>query len=256
MATTTYGWDSFYSSQLSSPITASDTTIPLVTAPTAQEGVLVINPSDSTQREIIYYTSVSGNSVVCPSVGAGRGQEGTTARPHSSGVTVKRNTTSRDFEVLQDTTALNFSMANVGAFANPYKFHVTQTSGINVGTAATKMSFTTETFDSNSNYDSATNHRYTAPVAGFYHFYAYARISAGASTTSASMIIYKNGAAFTSLAFEQGTNISYGLKGSILMSLAATDYVEIFISTTGAATTSLASGTDIPYFGGFLISKT
>jgi len=66
---------------------------------------LVIEPNSSTNREIIYYTSVSGNSVVCPSVGAGRGQEGTSALAHSSGVAVKRNTTSRDFEVLQDMTA-------------------------------------------------------------------------------------------------------------------------------------------------------
>lgn len=104
MATSAYGWDSFFSTTLSSAITATDTTIPLVAAPTAQEGTLTIEANDSTNREIIYYTSVSGNSVICPSVGAGRGQEGTTARAHSSGVTVKRNTTSRDFEVLQDGT--------------------------------------------------------------------------------------------------------------------------------------------------------
>lgn len=107
MATTAYGWDSFFSTTLSSAITASDTTIPLVAAPTATEGVLVIEPDSSTNREIIYYTGVSGSSVTLPSVGAGRGQEGTTAAAHSSGVVVKRNTTSRDFEVLQDGTAVS-----------------------------------------------------------------------------------------------------------------------------------------------------
>lgn len=106
MATTAYGWDSFYSTTLSSAISSSDTTIPVVTPPTAQEGTLVIEGDSSTNREIIYYTSVSGSSVVCPSVGAGRGQEGTTAVAHSSGVSIKKNTTSRDFEVLQDGTAL------------------------------------------------------------------------------------------------------------------------------------------------------
>lgn len=75
-------------------------------APTATEGTLVIEPNSSTNREIIYYTGVSGSSVTLPSVGAGRGQEGTTAAAHSSGVTVKRNTTSRDFEVLQDGSAM------------------------------------------------------------------------------------------------------------------------------------------------------
>lgn len=106
MATTAYGWDSFYSTTLAGAITDSDTTIPVVVAPTAQEGTLVIESDSSTNREIIYYTSVSGTNLVLPSVGAGRGQEGTTAVAHSSGVSIKKNTTSRDFEVLQDGTGM------------------------------------------------------------------------------------------------------------------------------------------------------
>lgn len=117
MATTAYGWDSFFSTTLSSAITSTDTTIPLAAAPTATEGVLVIEPNSSTNREIIYYTSVSGNSVILPSVAAGRGQEGTTAVAHSSGVAVKRNTTSRDFEVLQDGTALAASSITTAKIA-------------------------------------------------------------------------------------------------------------------------------------------
>lgn len=105
MATPTFGWDSFFSTTLSSAISNTDTTIPLTAAPTAQEGILVIEPDSAVNREIIYYTSVSGNNVVLPSVSLGRGQEGTSAVAHSSGVIVKRNTTSRDFEVLQDASA-------------------------------------------------------------------------------------------------------------------------------------------------------
>lgn len=118
MATSAFGYDSFFSTTLSSAITSTDTTIPLVAAPTAQEGVLVIEPNSSTNREIIYYTSVSGNSVVLPSVGAGRGQEGTTAMAHSSGVTVKMNTTSRHFEVLKDGTGLADSAITTAKIAD------------------------------------------------------------------------------------------------------------------------------------------
>lgn len=107
LSTATFGWDSFFSTTTTSAITSTSTTIPLASAPTATEGVLVLEPNSSTNREIIYYTGVSGNSVTLPSVGAGRGQEGTTAVAHSSGVTVKRNTTSRDFEVLQDGGAIS-----------------------------------------------------------------------------------------------------------------------------------------------------
>lgn len=114
MATASFGFDSFYSTTITSSINTTDTTIPVSVAPTATEGVLVLEPDSASNREIIYYTSVSGTNLVLPSVGAGRGQEGTSAVAHSNGVTIKGNTTSRHFEVLQDGSALTFTggMAN------------------------------------------------------------------------------------------------------------------------------------------------
>jgi len=106
MATTAAGWDNKFSTTLSSGITASDTTIPLTNLPTASEGWLVIEPDSSTAWEEIYYTSKTGSGVVCPSVGAGRGQGGSTAASHSSGATVRCDTTAEMFEALQDGTAL------------------------------------------------------------------------------------------------------------------------------------------------------
>lgn len=58
-------------------------------------------------------------------------------------------------------------------WTNPYKFSAyrnaayTPTSG-----SAIKMPYDAEAFDSNSNFDSTTNYRYTAPVSGFYQFNA------------------------------------------------------------------------------------
>jgi hypothetical protein len=105
-ATPTLSFDDFYSTTLSSAIASTDTTIPVAAAPTATEGYLVLEPDSATNREVIHYTSVSGNNVICPSVND-RGLGGTTARAHSSGAIVKMNTVAEMLKSLQDGTALS-----------------------------------------------------------------------------------------------------------------------------------------------------
>lgn len=103
--TSALGWQDFFTTTLDGAITSTDTTISLASAPTPTEGFLVIEPDSSTNREIIMYTSVSGNDVICGSVDD-RGVGGTTARAHSSGAIVKMNTVSDMFEALQSGNAL------------------------------------------------------------------------------------------------------------------------------------------------------
>ncbi len=106
MATPTLSYQNKFSTTLSAGITASDTTISLTSLPTPSEGYLVIEPDSSTAWEEIYYTSKTGSAVVCPSAAAGRGQNGSTAASHSSGATVRMDTTAGMFLTLQDATAL------------------------------------------------------------------------------------------------------------------------------------------------------
>ena len=105
MATPNLGYQNFFSTTLSSTITASDTTIYLNSLPTPSEGYLVIEPDSTTNREIIYYTSKGANFVTCPSVAAGRGVGGTSAASHSSGVTVQMNNNAELWTSLQDGSA-------------------------------------------------------------------------------------------------------------------------------------------------------
>lgn len=98
-------FDNFYSTTLSSTITASDTTIYLNALPTASEGYLVIEPDSSSNREIIYYTSKGANYVTCPSAATGRGVGGTTAVSHNSGSTTQMNTVAEMFEDIQGGSA-------------------------------------------------------------------------------------------------------------------------------------------------------
>lgn len=115
MATPSLGFQNWFSTTLSSGITASDTTIYLNSLPTPSEGYLVLEPDSTSNREIIYYTSKGANYVTLPSVGAGRGVGGTTAVSHSSGVTVQMNVVAEHFEALQDGTSITDSIIN------PYK---------------------------------------------------------------------------------------------------------------------------------------
>lgn len=116
-ATTNFGWQDFYSTTLSSSISSTDTTIPVVAAPTPTEGILVIEPDSSTNREIIMYTSVSGSNVVCGSTDD-RGISGTTAKAHSAGAIVKMNTAADMFEVLQSGKALSSSSITTAKIAD------------------------------------------------------------------------------------------------------------------------------------------
>lgn len=109
MATTALAVQNWYESTLSGGINASDTTIGLNAVPTGTEGYLIIEPDSSTNREVIYYTSKTSNSVLLPSAGAGRGLDGTTAQSHSSGATVRMEITSSHWNALKDGTAFNGS---------------------------------------------------------------------------------------------------------------------------------------------------
>lgn len=106
MATPNLGFQNYFSTTLTSGITASDTTIYLNSLPTPSEGYLVIEPDSATNREIIYYTSKGANFVTLPSAGAGRGVGGTTAISHNSGSTVTMKVVAEHFEALQDGTAI------------------------------------------------------------------------------------------------------------------------------------------------------
>jgi hypothetical protein len=101
------GYQNFFSTELSSGITATDTTIPLNVLPDVSQGFLVLEPDSSGNREIIYYTSKSSTAVICPDVATGRGVGGTSARSHNTNSTVKMNIVAEHFSTLQNGTALD-----------------------------------------------------------------------------------------------------------------------------------------------------
>lgn len=137
---------------------------------------------------------------------------------------------------------------------NPYKFHVYRGGAFNSGNNAfARINFEGEVFDTNNNFDSTTNYRYTAPVAGFYYFYAQASFANAARDYI--IAIYKNGTIVANLGESTG-NASYNtiVGGNILIQAAANDYFEIYAYAN--TTTGMNGGATVSFFGGWLVSIT
>ena len=103
---------------------------------------------------------------------------------------------------------------------------------------STKIAFNAENFDTNSNFDSTTNYRFTPTVAGYYQVNA----NAGFTTGSGQINIFKNGSNYQT-GVEVTYNVSLGGHFSIndLVYLnGSTDYIEIYTYLTSG--TSITSG--------------
>jgi len=93
----------------------------------------------------------------------------------------------------------------------------------------TKIQFTTEEFDTNSNFDNATNYRFTPTVAGYYQVNA--TITAGATYTTGQLAVYKNGTSFKLGAGNQGAGIGVSniwAVNALVYLNGSTDYIELY----------------------------
>ena len=100
----------------------------------------------------------------------------------------------------------------------------------------TKLTFTTEDFDTNSNFASST---FTPTVAGYYQINAMAQV--GATSSSISVSIYKNGAyskGGTYIVTAAAYNAS--IASSIVYCNGTTDYIDayVYIGTSGVLNTA------------------
>jgi|688.fasta_scaffold651137_3 hypothetical protein len=101
----------------------------------------------------------------------------------------------------------------------------------------TKIQFATEQFDTNNNFDSTTNYRFTPTVAGYYLI----TLAAGHGSASNNVLgsIYKNGSSYqqgqgnaTSATYDPCVNIS-----CVIYFNGSSDYVEGYLITNTTTTT-------------------
>lgn len=144
---------------------------------------------------------------------------------------------------------------------NPYKFgaYLSASQGVSAATW-TKANLNSEDFDTNSNFDNATNYRYVVPVTGYYFIQGQIALSTTGTTNTANAAgaIYKNGSAVingTQIAGSGDIKTILRVNMSRLLYLTAGDYMELYgyFSESGR---SFAGGSDKTFMSGFLVSKT
>lgn len=126
---------------------------------------------------------------------------------------------------------------------NPPAFSAVMTGVVTpTGGVYTKVTCNSEEFDTNSNYDNATNYRFTPTVAGYYQVNGVINFVSTGSITRAIVAIYKNGSAF-----KFGNDVSASvnkLTASALVYMnGTTDYVELFGWVNGVGTFQFDPGT-------------
>ena len=147
----------------------------------------------------------------------------------------------------------------VTAVANPYKFLAYQTGTAHTlaNTSPTKVVLNTEAYDTNNNFDSTTNYRYTVPVSGFYQICVQFTPTAGANT-AVDCYLYKNGSLYANSKMgNTGSVANASASINLLMQLTAADYLELYGACgSGSGTTLAGGGTVWNYMSGYLVSRT
>jgi hypothetical protein len=147
------------------------------------------------------------------------------------------STNSNQTVTIPDTTGTMMVSGNMPAF-RAYR-NGSQTISASV---ATKVALNAETFDTNSNFDSTTNYRFTPTVAGYYQVNG----EVGFTTGAGQAVLYKNGSTYlTGLEVTYNASLGGHIPISDLVYLnGSTDYIELYVSlTTGTTITSGESNT-------------
>jgi len=129
-----------------------------------------------------------------------------------------------------------------------------QTATANV---VTKITFNTEDFDTNNNFDANTNYRFTPAVAGYYQVNLNATIRNSAGGTSSALYLYKNGSPYKGSQNDSSGanyNVAFAINCVVYLN-GSTDYIEGYVGagagTTTAYSTYTVGGVNTAYLTNF-----
>ena len=148
--------------------------------------------------------------------------------------------------------------SNLTVDSNPYKFRAYRTGNQSMpgASAFTKIQLNSEDFDTNNNFDSTTNYRYTAPVDGFYCFQG-AVTSAPTAGDSHSCYLYKNGSAIArGNALVVYVTFTHTFVVTTMIKLVAGDYIELYYQNGAPGAHNVNGNSNQTFLSGFLVSRT
>lgn len=149
--------------------------------------------------------------------------------------------------VLPDSNGTILTTATAGVPVNGPAFSASAsaTQTISVNTAA-KAAFNLESFDTNSNYDTAL-YRFTPTVAGYYQFNATVLAQTTAANYGVHAVLYKNGSINTlgNTVPTSAYSYPYSTVSAVIYMNGSTDYVETYIGTFGPSGTMVCNGSTV-----------
>ena len=131
-----------------------------------------------------------------------------------------------------NTATLPAATGTVMVSGNMPAFSATMSADQTIGTGATKITFNTEVFDTNSNYDPTTNYRFTPTVAGYYqiNFNLCTLPASGSANGQFYFYIYKNGSSYIQQRtyYGSGGNWLACQVSNVIYCNGTTDYIEAY----------------------------
>jgi hypothetical protein len=109
----------------------------------------------------------------------------------------------------------------------------------------TKLQLNAEEFDTNNNFDSTTNYRFTPTVSGYYQFSSAIFYSGSATFGRCRIAVYKNGSSNKTTIIEQTANYINTITATnscLLYMNGSTDYVEVYGYSDNASSPTFVGG--------------
>jgi hypothetical protein len=107
----------------------------------------------------------------------------------------------------------------------------------------TKVTINTEEFDTNSNFDSTTNYRFTPTVAGYYQVNGTVNFNSTANNPTVTItVLYKNGSLYKQAIGASATSATCPIVSCLVYLNGTTDYIELYAWYSGGSGTVYATG--------------
>ena len=136
------------------------------------------------------------------------------------------------------------------------RFRVHRTADQTIGASSVvKIQYNLETFDSDAEFDSSTNYRFVVENDGTYFFHTQVHIDTTNLTDQAEigLIIRKNGSNISSTTHRTSGTGAFSIQVTDILSLVATDYIEVFVNNTIAASITAYGDQGLTHFEGFRV---